>query len=142
MSVKEFFAYPSIKLSVMEFLKVRANFSHLDRKFKKPFRAHINKHMGMGSTATTKQDAESSLDVLQNYFVSDGFNSIRCSFSRRCQETFKHTYPESVRIPIIINMLICVEKFRLELRAPNLLIQKDSSTLELDKAVGGEIQDE
>ena len=74
--------------------------------------------------------------------MSDGFNSIRCSFSERCQDTFRHTYPESVRIPIIINMLICVEKFRLELRAPNLLIQKESSTLELDNTVGGEIKDE
>ena len=44
MSVKEFFAFPSIKLTVIEFLKTKADFSILDAKFKKPFRAHINKH--------------------------------------------------------------------------------------------------
>ena len=47
MSVKEFFAYGSIKLAVTEFLKVRADFNVLDRKFKKSFRAHINKHSSL-----------------------------------------------------------------------------------------------
>ena len=44
MSVKEFFAFPSIKIAVIEFLKNRSDFDSLDDKFKKPFRAHINKH--------------------------------------------------------------------------------------------------
>jgi len=44
MSVKEFFAFASIKPAVVEFLKIRADFQALDSKFKKPFRAHINKH--------------------------------------------------------------------------------------------------
>ena len=44
MSVKEFFAYPSIKLTVIEFLKNRSDFNSLPEKLKKPFRAHINKH--------------------------------------------------------------------------------------------------
>ena len=44
MSVKEFFAFSSIKPTVLEFLKTKADFEALDAKFKKPFRAHINKH--------------------------------------------------------------------------------------------------
>ena len=44
MSVKEFFAFSSIKPTVLEFLRMRADFEALERKFKKPFRAYINKH--------------------------------------------------------------------------------------------------
>ena len=44
MSSKEFFSFSSLKPTVLEFLKNRADFSILDAKFKKPFRAYINKH--------------------------------------------------------------------------------------------------
>ena len=44
MSVKEFFAFSSIKPTVLEFLRSRADFDSLENKFKKPFRAYINKH--------------------------------------------------------------------------------------------------
>ena len=46
MSVKEFFAFANIKQTVIEFLKNRADFESLQEKNKKPFRAHINKHLG------------------------------------------------------------------------------------------------
>ena len=44
MSVKEFFAFSNIKQTVLEFLKIKADFDNLPDKLKKPFRAHINKH--------------------------------------------------------------------------------------------------
>lgn len=44
MSVKEFFAFSNTKQTVLEFLKIKADFETLSDKFKKPFRAHINKH--------------------------------------------------------------------------------------------------
>ena len=46
MSVKEFFAFANIKQTVIEFLKAKADFENLHEKYKKPFRAHINKHQG------------------------------------------------------------------------------------------------
>ena len=46
MSVKEFFAFANIKQTVIEYLKNKADFENLPEKFKKPFRAHINKHLG------------------------------------------------------------------------------------------------
>ena len=51
MSVKEFFAFPSIKLTVIEFLKNRSDFDSLPDKFKKPFRAHVNKHQAQQSAS-------------------------------------------------------------------------------------------
>ena len=44
MSVKEFFAFGSLKATVIEYLKNKAEYENLQDKFKKPFRAHINKH--------------------------------------------------------------------------------------------------
>jgi len=44
MSVKEFFAFANIKLAVIEFLKSKADFENLHEKYKKPFRALLNKH--------------------------------------------------------------------------------------------------
>ena len=44
MSVKEFFCFSSLKPTVLEFLKMRADFDSLDAKFKKPFRAYINRY--------------------------------------------------------------------------------------------------
>ena len=46
MSVKEFFAFANIKQSVIEYLKNKSDYESLSDKFKKPFRAHINKHQG------------------------------------------------------------------------------------------------
>ena len=61
---------------------------------------------------------------LQAFFVSDGFHSVRCVFSDLCRKLFEHTYPESVNIAQIVNMLICVQAFRVELRVPFSLVQK------------------
>lgn len=89
MSVKEFFAFASIKQTVLEFLKVRADFNTLDRKFKKPFRAHINKHSSLqqnnnNQTSLTAISTEKD-DKLLDYFISDGFHSVKCVFSDTCQ---------------------------------------------------------
>ena len=45
MSVIEFFAFANIKLTVIEYLKSKTDFDTLSHKHKKPFRAHINKHV-------------------------------------------------------------------------------------------------
>ena len=52
MSLKEFFAYPNIKQTAIEFLKKDGNFEALGAKNKKPFRAHINKFLSGGAAAT------------------------------------------------------------------------------------------
>ena len=117
MSVKEFFAFSSIKPTVLEFLRSRADFPALERKFKKPFRAYINKHssvQGQRNAPANQVDDDQLLD----FFVSDGFHSIKCLFSERCKERFGEVYPGSVKIASIVNMLICVQSFRVEMRAP------------------------
>ena len=43
MSFKEFFAFSNLKQSVIEFLKSHGDFDHLHDRFKKPFRANLNK---------------------------------------------------------------------------------------------------
>ena len=78
MSVKDFFAFAYIKISVVEYLKQKADSDRLSQRHKKPFRAYINKHMHMNDPINPEDD----------YFASDGFNSIRCSFSNECKETF------------------------------------------------------
>lgn len=50
MIIKEFFAFATIKQTVIEFLKNRGDFETLASKHKKPFRALINKHEGLLST--------------------------------------------------------------------------------------------
>ena len=58
MSVKEFFAFANIKQTVIEYLKNKADFENLHEKYKKPFRAHINKHQGslLGQTANAPEN--------------------------------------------------------------------------------------
>ena len=103
MSVKEFFAFANIKQSVVEFLKTKSDFEALNQRYKRPFRAHINKHV-------TNQDSEplTSTNQQSDYFVSDGFNSIKCGFSAVCKEFFSKTYPNSINIFNTVNMLICI----------------------------------
>ena len=50
-----------------------------------------------------------------DYFVSDGFHSIKCHFSEVCKESFERSYPSSIKIFNIVNMLICIESYGLEL---------------------------
>jgi hypothetical protein len=57
MSVKEFFAFPNIKQTVIEFLKAKADFDSLSIKHKKPFRAHINKHQTTISNLTAETES-------------------------------------------------------------------------------------
>ena len=119
MSVKEFFAIPSLKQTVIEYLKNRADYESLSDRFKKPFRAHLNKHKETNSSAkpveTVHRDEEA--DAYSDWFVSDGFHSVKCHFSQSCRGAFTETYPESVRIYDLVNMLICIEKCRVELRS-------------------------
>jgi hypothetical protein len=55
---------------------------------------------------------EANLDL----FVSDGFNSIKCQFSQCCKEAFQKIYPASLKIYNTVNMLICVQKYSLEVK--------------------------
>jgi len=82
MSVKEFFAFGSLKLTVIEYLKNKADFDTLHDKFKKPFRAHINKHQEPNSGAQPGGETSSGdLNEYAGFFVSDGFHSVKCHFS-------------------------------------------------------------
>ena len=56
------------------------------------------------------------MNAYADYFVSDGFHSIKCCFSEICKENFDRIYPSSVRIFNIVNMLICIQSYYLELR--------------------------
>ena len=123
MSVKEFFAFSSIKPTVLEFLRSRADFDSLENKFKKPFRAYINKHSSVQQGLRSAPANQVEDDQLMDFFVSDGFHSIKCLFSDRCKETFGQAYPSSVKISTILNMLICIQSFKVEIRAPNALAQ-------------------
>lgn len=51
-----------------------------------------------------------------DFFVSDGFNSIRCVFSPLCKENFQRTYPSSIKIHNTVNMLICVKQYQYQIR--------------------------
>ena len=57
-----------------------------------------------------------NINAYADYFVSDGFHSIKCCFSEICKESFNRIYPQSVRIYNIVNMLICIQSYYLELR--------------------------
>lgn len=118
MSVKEFFAIPSLKLTVIEYLKNRADYETLSDRLKKPFRAHLNKHKENNSSAKPAElvPRDEEVEACSDWFVSDGFHSVKCSFSRACRDTFTENYPESVRIYDLVNMLICIEKCHIELR--------------------------
>jgi hypothetical protein len=96
MSVKDFFAFANIKQTVIEFLRNRSDFDSLPARNKKPFRGHINRHFQQPANPTPgKEEPESSgtNDPYSDYFVSDGFNSIKCHFSELCKETFGRMYP-------------------------------------------------
>ena len=123
MSVKEFFAFSSIKPTVLEFLKHRADFSGLEARFKKPFRAYINRHSSVQQGQRSAPQNHTDDEHLVDFFVSDGFCSIKCLFSDQCKEMFEQVYPSSVKISTILNMLICIQSFRIEIRAPFALAQ-------------------
>lgn len=82
MSVSAFFAYPTIKQAVIEFLKCRSDINLLHSRYKKPFRAHINRH------TSHRED----------FFVSDGFNSIKCQFTPACTQLFTEQYPSHLQL--------------------------------------------
>ena len=109
MSVKDFFAFSNIKQTVIEFLKNRSNFETLPSRNKKPFRGHINRyHQGPATKEQEPQIISGTNDPYSDYFVSDGFNSIKCHFSDLCKESFDRMYPSSIKIYNIVNMLICI----------------------------------
>ena len=58
-------------------------------------------------------------NAYSDYFVSDGFHSLKCHFSSACREAFDKAYPSSIRIFNIVNMLICVQNYYVELRCPS-----------------------
>ena len=120
MSVKEFFAFPSLKQTVIEYLKNKADYVSLENRFKKPFRAHLNKHrehLGPGTINPEEPPLTDESEAQAAWFVSDGFHSVRCQFSKKCRAKFSETYPESVRLYNLVNMLICIERYTVELRS-------------------------
>lgn len=56
MSFKEFFAFSNLKQSMIEFLKIHGDFDQLHDRFKKPFRANLNKF------AANSQNSNSSIN--------------------------------------------------------------------------------
>ena len=56
-----------------------------------------------------------------DYFVSDGFNSIKCHFSEVCKEKFERIYPSSIKIYNTVNMLICIQQYQLQIRTVETL---------------------
>jgi Shelterin complex subunit, TPP1/ACD len=110
MSVKEFFAFANIKIAVVEYLKMKADYETLPSKHKKPFRAHINKHSSqIGANLPAHESENAANSNYTDYFASDGFNSIRCIFSQICKESFERLYPASIKIYNTVNMLICIQ---------------------------------
>jgi hypothetical protein len=115
---------------VVEFLKNKGDFETLHLKHKKPFRAHINKHLNVNlplvaqahQSITEPFNANSALDNSANsysgeFFASDGFNSIKCLFSEQCKEQFEHRYPKSLKIYNTVNMLICIQSYQLFIKS-------------------------
>ena len=135
MTVKEFFAYANIKIAVIEFLKQKADFEKLSAKHKKPFRAYINKHSvtAFGAPSRKKEDEEKEASSpYSDYFVSDGYNSIRCVFSEVCKEMFERRYPGSLKIYNTANMLICIMAYTLQVRTNNALYTEIHPSIPLD----------
>jgi hypothetical protein len=97
MSVREFFAHPTIKSKVVEFLKAKGDFEYLHGKHKRPFRAYL---------------AESEGD----FFVSDDYNQIKCVFSPACKERFAARYPSSINVYKVANMIVCLQEYQLILK--------------------------
>ena len=122
MSVKDFFAFANIKQTVIEFLKNRSDFETLPARNKKPFRGHINRYYPQPANQSPAKEiaeqpmANSANDPYSDYFVSDGFNSIKCHFTEVCKETFGRMYPSSIKIYNIVNMLICIQSYSIVLR--------------------------
>jgi hypothetical protein len=115
MSVKDFFAFANIKQTVIEFLKNRSDFESLPARHKKPFRGHINRY-NLGPNTKDQEPQIATNDPYSDYFVSDGFNSIKCHFSELCKESFDRMYPSSIKIYNIVNMLICIQSYSMVLR--------------------------
>ena len=118
---------------MLEYLKTKADFDVLPDRFKKPFRAHINKHQGLQGAQHSFNDSGSDPTAYSDYFVSDGFHSVKCSFSQACREEFERAYPSSVKIHTIVNMLICVQSYKLELRFPTKIAGGDVSAVDMFK---------
>jgi hypothetical protein len=97
MSVKEYFAHPTIKIKVLEFLKSKGDFDYLHQSHKRPFRAYL-----------------SVID--DDYFVSDDHHMIKCSFSKQCIERFNQRYPNCIQVYNVANMLVCLQEYQLILK--------------------------
>ncbi|CDW81589.1 UNKNOWN [Stylonychia lemnae] len=101
MSIKEYFAIPIIKQKVLDFLKAKGDFEQLHQKHKRSFRAHVQEYEG-------------------DFFICDDQHQIKCVFSNICKEKFEQRYPSSVKIYNIVNMLVCVQEYQLQLQQQDL----------------------
>lgn len=52
------------------------------------------------------------------YYVSDGFHQIKCVFSDICMANFEEMYPSCIKLKDIVNMMICVYDYELQLVTP------------------------
>ncbi len=69
-----------------------------------------------------------------DYFVSDGFNSIKCHFSEVCKEKFERIYPSSIKIYNTVNMLICIQQYQLQIRTVETLDNNPSIASKLPES--------
>jgi len=103
MSIKDFFTIAVLKNSAIEFLKNRAEFDTLSFKYKKPFRGQVlptDVHSKYTPTAP-------------GFRISDGSNTIQCTYSDECLRRFEDTYPSCVKITDLNNLVVCVQQFKM-----------------------------
>jgi hypothetical protein len=123
MSIRDFFSNSFLKQSALEFLKCKADFNNLASKHKKAFRGVLLPRDGIFSKKYQKtykgpldvSDLESSVNPNQQarLIVSDGYNSVPCTFSEDCIEDFEDNYPSCIKIHEVTNMLVCILDFKI-----------------------------
>ena len=66
-----------------------------------------------------------------DYYVSDDYNQIKCTFSNECKERFDQRYPASLNAYKVTNMLVCLQEYQLILKNGDT----DMNTMKLDQRI-------
>ena len=66
-----------------------------------------------------------------DYYVSDDYNQIKCTFSNECKERFDQRYPASLNAYKVANMLVCLQEYQLILKNGDT----DMNTMKLDQRI-------
>lgn len=122
MSIRDFFSHSVLRQSALEYLKNKADFPSLQNKYKKAFRGVLlprdrllsskkNNTRYKGPLNTSGLESSTNLNNEARLLVSDGFNSLPCSFSEECILDFEDTYPTCIKIHEVTNMLVCILDF-------------------------------